>query len=264
VAIAWQNSAYNQPPHPGFYLGGDMAAPPVPNIYFPGTSSGTTVTIQENSSGFCSVDGTVDNNNAGFTGAGFANATNTVGSGVNWRISVPTAGSYTISWRYSNGGGTDRPGSLLINGGTVVSSISFPATTDWTTWTTTSAVVSLNAGTNDIRLQATGSSGLANIDNINIQGSSAVTAVSCATVTAATNLAAPNNEVTIAPNPSTNIFTITALGNFRYSVFDQLGRLVEKGTGQNKMQIGQRLIQGTYTVQIEHEAKLRTIKIIKR
>ncbi|RXK61765.1 T9SS type A sorting domain-containing protein [Lacibacter luteus] len=32
LAIAWQNSAYNQPPHPGFYLGEEMSAPPTPNI----------------------------------------------------------------------------------------------------------------------------------------------------------------------------------------------------------------------------------------
>ncbi len=32
TAIAWQNSSYNQPPHPSFYLGNDMPAPPVPNI----------------------------------------------------------------------------------------------------------------------------------------------------------------------------------------------------------------------------------------
>lgn len=32
TAIAWQNGAYNQPPHPGFYLGESMNAPPVPNI----------------------------------------------------------------------------------------------------------------------------------------------------------------------------------------------------------------------------------------
>jgi autotransporter-associated beta strand protein len=31
-AIAWQNTAYNQPPHPSFFLGDGMAAPPVPNI----------------------------------------------------------------------------------------------------------------------------------------------------------------------------------------------------------------------------------------
>lgn len=33
TAIAWQNSAYNQPPHPSFFLGNGMATPPVPNIY---------------------------------------------------------------------------------------------------------------------------------------------------------------------------------------------------------------------------------------
>lgn len=31
-AIAWQNAAYNQPPHPGFYLGDGMLPPPRPNI----------------------------------------------------------------------------------------------------------------------------------------------------------------------------------------------------------------------------------------
>ncbi|MFG1890831.1 cellulose binding domain-containing protein [Micromonospora sp. NPDC049051] len=33
VAVAWQNTAYNQPPHPGFFLGDGMAAPPTPNIH---------------------------------------------------------------------------------------------------------------------------------------------------------------------------------------------------------------------------------------
>jgi hypothetical protein len=33
VAIAWQNTAYNQPPHPGFFLGDGMSTPPQPDIY---------------------------------------------------------------------------------------------------------------------------------------------------------------------------------------------------------------------------------------
>ncbi|MBX6166685.1 MAG: cellulose binding domain-containing protein [Thermobispora bispora] len=33
VAIAWQNTAYNQPPHPSFFIGDGMATPPRPNIY---------------------------------------------------------------------------------------------------------------------------------------------------------------------------------------------------------------------------------------
>lgn len=32
LAIAWQNVAYNQPPHPGFFLGADMKPAPRPNI----------------------------------------------------------------------------------------------------------------------------------------------------------------------------------------------------------------------------------------
>jgi rhamnogalacturonan endolyase len=33
VAIAWQNTAYNQPPHPSFFLGNGMSTPPQPSIY---------------------------------------------------------------------------------------------------------------------------------------------------------------------------------------------------------------------------------------
>ncbi|MET8259377.1 cellulose binding domain-containing protein [Micromonospora sp. NPDC005205] len=33
VAIAWQNTAYNQPPHPGFFIGNGMNTPPTPDIH---------------------------------------------------------------------------------------------------------------------------------------------------------------------------------------------------------------------------------------
>ncbi|MFF6783463.1 rhamnogalacturonan lyase [Streptomyces sp. NPDC012510] len=35
TALAWQNTAYNQPPHPSFFLGGGMATPPRPTVYTP-------------------------------------------------------------------------------------------------------------------------------------------------------------------------------------------------------------------------------------
>ncbi len=37
TAIAWQNVAYNQPPHPSFFLGDGMDAPPVPDIILAGS-----------------------------------------------------------------------------------------------------------------------------------------------------------------------------------------------------------------------------------
>jgi rhamnogalacturonan endolyase len=38
LALAWQNVAYNQPPHPSFYVGTGMAPPPTPNIYYAGSA----------------------------------------------------------------------------------------------------------------------------------------------------------------------------------------------------------------------------------
>jgi hypothetical protein len=35
VALAWQNTAYNQPPHPSYFIGNGMTNPPAPAIYTP-------------------------------------------------------------------------------------------------------------------------------------------------------------------------------------------------------------------------------------
>jgi|GEM_PF-1457899 len=40
LAISWQNVAYNQPPHPSFYLGDGPGAVPVPDIVYPGADLG--------------------------------------------------------------------------------------------------------------------------------------------------------------------------------------------------------------------------------
>ncbi len=134
-----------------------------------------SITVQENTAGFCSVDGSIDNNNSGFTGTGFANTTNAAGKGVNWRVNILTAGSYTFTWRYAST--SSRPGNLIINGSTVLSGISFPSTGAWTTWTTvTSSPVTLTAGVKTIRLESTSSDGLANIDYIQIDGVNLTTA----------------------------------------------------------------------------------------
>ncbi|MEH0542481.1 rhamnogalacturonan lyase [Streptomyces sp. B21-105] len=35
TALAWQNTAYNQPPHPSFFIGGNMPVPPRPTVALP-------------------------------------------------------------------------------------------------------------------------------------------------------------------------------------------------------------------------------------
>lgn len=139
----------------------------------------TTTTIQENETGFCNVDGSVDSNNSGFT-----NTNNATGNGIDWKIDVSSSGIYTFSWRYANGK-SDRPANLLINGSTAVSNINFTSTGSWTNWTTISVDTSLSTGIQDVRLEATSSGGLANIDYIEISGGSLTTA-SCSTTTTTT------------------------------------------------------------------------------
>ncbi len=39
LGVAWQNTAYNQPPHTGFFIGSGMKTPPEPSIYLAGEST---------------------------------------------------------------------------------------------------------------------------------------------------------------------------------------------------------------------------------
>jgi pectate lyase len=128
------------------------------------------IIIQENTTGFCDVNGVVDSIYANYSGSGYAKTFMSVGSGINWRINVPSTGTYTLKWRHSHGTGI-RNAKLLINS-VEVSSISFPATGDGSIWNYLSVDVSLTSGINNIRLKsATGNySGLPLIDYMMVTG----------------------------------------------------------------------------------------------
>jgi pectate lyase len=137
------------------------------------------VTLQENATGFCGVDGTVDSDNGGYTGSGFANTTNATGATVRYKVSVSSGGSYTLRWRYANGTTSNRPANVRVNGA-VVGNVTLSPTGAWTTWSNSSNVtVTLNPGSNDVHLVATTSGGVANIDSFTAVGN--VAAAACAT-----------------------------------------------------------------------------------
>jgi PA14 domain-containing protein/Big-like domain-containing protein/carbohydrate binding protein with CBM6 domain/fibronectin type III domain protein/strictosidine synthase-like protein len=114
------------------------------------------------------VGAVVSNIHAGYTGTGFVDYINPSGDYIEWTVSAPAAGSYILDFRYGNGGTTNRPLELRVNGGVVNPSLAFPSTGTWTNWSLSSAPVSLTAGTNTIRLTAIGSSG-ANIDSLTVR-----------------------------------------------------------------------------------------------
>ena len=135
----------------------------------PGADS---IIIQEYDIGFCSVQGTISNTYAGYTGSGYCKASvaSPNGKGIDWKISVPSSGTYTFGWRYALDSGDDRTCKLKVNNVTVVPSISFPATGAWTNWNEVSVDVSLTEGANNIRLEATTDNGFANIDYLKVIG----------------------------------------------------------------------------------------------
>jgi hypothetical protein len=150
---------------------GSASSPVTTGVYTIDTSSGSSVTLQENATGFCGLDGAIDRDWAGFTGAGFANTLNATNSAIRWRVNAASSGSYTLSWRYANGGTTNRPGNVVVNGSTAVSGVAFNATGAWSAWTNSATVTAqLAAGLNDISLVATTAGGLANIDSMTVSG----------------------------------------------------------------------------------------------
>ncbi len=113
--------------------------------------------------------GVVESNHAGYSGTGFVNFDNVVGSYVEYTVNAAQAGSQTLTFRYANGTAVDRPLAIAVNG-TAAGTISFPGTGAWTTWQTTTKDVQLTAGANKIRTTATTANGGPNADKITASG----------------------------------------------------------------------------------------------
>ncbi|MEE4543664.1 ricin-type beta-trefoil lectin domain protein [Streptomyces sp. V4-01] len=103
----------------------------------------------------------------GHTGSGFVAGFEQTGAGLAQDVSaVPSTGTYRLQVRYSNGYSTVAGLSTTVNGA-AGPALSFPPTSSWETWSTTSATVNLTAGTDTLRLaQNAGDTGKVNIDSI--------------------------------------------------------------------------------------------------
>jgi len=110
--------------------------------------------------------GVVESNHAGFTGTGFVNYNNAVGSYVEWTVPAAAAGNVNFSIRYANGTTTNRPMNITVNGLTVVSNLAFNGTGAWTTWADQRFTAAVNAGNNLVRATATTVNGGPNVDRL--------------------------------------------------------------------------------------------------
>ncbi len=122
-------------------------------------------TRYEAESATLSAGGTIDANHAGFSGTGFANGANAVGSYVEWPVTGPVS---ALAFGYANGTTAARPVDLSVDGTVVAAGVPFPGTGAWTTWRTVTRALSLPAGPHTIRLTATTADGPANLDYLDV------------------------------------------------------------------------------------------------
>ncbi len=163
--IAWQNTAYNQPPHPSFFLGNGMIAPPTPNIVLAGGQQPGSTTYQAESAQF-GGGAVFESTNGGFTGTGYINFSANGGFLQFNNVDGGASGATTLRIRYALGVTSSRTGQLTVNG--VSRSITFNPTGSWTTWAVLTVNVNLApGGGNTIIFQSTGQD-LANIDQIQV------------------------------------------------------------------------------------------------
>ena len=108
-------------------------------------------------------------NHTGYSGAGFVDYNNVTGSYVQWSVSVPAAGTATVTFRVANGSTTNRPMDIAVNGTVVAAGVAFNPTGTWDTWQDVTVTLPVSAGTNTIRATATTSSGGPNADYLDLR-----------------------------------------------------------------------------------------------
>jgi len=110
----------------------------------------------------------VTNSASGYTGTGYADYQHASGDYIEWTVNNPVAGSYSLQFRYANGGTTDRPLKLEVNGVLIAANLSFSPTGSFTNWSVFSATANLSAGANKVRLTTTGFNG-PNVDHLVVE-----------------------------------------------------------------------------------------------
>jgi hypothetical protein len=214
-----------------------------------GTTQNKTCTASIEAETACVLEGIIDNNNAGFTGTGFANSDNVVGATIAFVINSPSLQTATVSFKYANGGTTNRDGEIIVNG-KLVSTLSLAPTGAWTTWLTVSVNLNLIQGLNNLSVKAKTADGLANIDVVHV--SSGVTSGNCVVTGLEESL---EFRTSIYPNPTKGKVYFTT--ETEWTLLNQFGELLSQGTSKEVNLENQ--IPGVYILKVEGEV----VKIVK-
>ena len=208
---------------------------------------------------------TLEQNFAGYHGSGYIAYKNPYNDFIEWRVDVPSSGSYNLIFRYANQGWR-RPLELMVNGSVAEASLDFPATGAWTNWDVVLFTQSLNAGENLIRLTAIGLSG-SNIDELRV--GEGITSINESTDIMSKRFVLHQNYPNPF-NPTTKIKYSIPIGSFvSLKVYDLLGRDImtlvngrkQKGTYQVEFD-GKNLASGMYFYSLRAADFIETKKFV--
>lgn len=272
LSIAWQNVAYNQPPHLGYFLPDavkkgitppDVYLVPSSNIQVPGSSSSVVPPSSSSAAPVLSVvnaahphegTGVYEETNTGWTQGGYYNFDNSVQSFGTWTLNSQNTASSTLWITYANGGAASRDMNLTLNGANL-GVLSLPATGAWTTWEKASVAIQLKSGKNNLTLTSTMAEGGPNID---------IFGFSVAGVTLASGTESVNRIIYAVDSyqPQTGLLKVSSNGRVKVEAFDMLGNQVSSyvkdvSAGENYVSVAtEPLAKGVYWVQVHFNNKV--------
>lgn len=244
VALAWQNGAYNQPPHVGFFLGDKMPEPPKPNITIVGAndpvnqSPVVTLTAPLNNASYTApasitiaanatdADGTIST-------VAFYNGTTLLGTDAtapySFDWSGAGAGTYSITAKATDNSGSTATSSAVTITVTSVTVSGFTLQAE----TACSADGILNENTN----AGFHGTGYVNLDNaLNTKASWAISAAAAENVSMTIRFAngtTANRSMSVSVNGTTEVATVNFPGTGAWTTWSTAEVQIAVSQGNN-------------------------------
>lgn len=172
--------------------------------------------------------GWTETSNTGFEGESYVNYDNRIGGYIEWTVNAPEDGNYLVDFRFANGTADNRQIKLITNGDrTHGQYVDFTGTGAWTTWSDTTAVVTLTKGENKLKAYATTKAGGPNMDYIEL--SQTGSAAPNAKATKGVRVEKLNRGVAMAYNGSGNLVSWRLLATDNENTTFKLWRIRSDG-----------------------------------
>ncbi|WP_407457686.1 T9SS type A sorting domain-containing protein [Fibrobacter sp.] len=276
TAVASENTAYNQPPHPGYFLPDMAKSLKQPSIFVVGedpTPADTTPVVNNGKSELDASTpkdgkGWTQSENEGFLKNGYYNFDNALSSYGTWEIFSKTEAKTTLTVRFTNGGTTSRNMAVNVNGASA-GTISFPSTdASWTTYSEAKVDVKLVAGVNTITFTSMTSDGGPNFDmfTFGIDGVELYDGTQVLPEIPEAALAAVPFRNGVMFNPASGVLFTPRAGFAEIYFYDMSGAMrlgISKNVpaGSTAMALGQELLpKGMYFVKVKLDGKIVSSK----